>query len=323
MHKIALRQALAATGAGCLLVMLSACADHSGVQPSTASAPPSSSAGTTTASPSEPGPDPVPKTGLTKGMVLPLEAYMENYSERRAISNAEGKLEIACMARYGFSWAPPSAGSPPPGYDDANMARRYGLSDPDMAAKYGYKLPDETPPPSQQPMSDAEIIVLTGSLRPSPHTVPTPPPYHGKAVPPGGCAEESIRKIEPAPRRSADLTLPSRLDAESLDRSKATPVVQAALKAWSACMASKGYTVATPFDAMDLQSSPSGRSAGGQGISVAVADVSCKEKTGLIKTWFTAESSIQQQQIEQNQLALQAVREQLDASVKAAAATAN
>jgi hypothetical protein len=68
------------------------------------------------------------------------------------------------------------------------------------------------------------MIVLTGSLKPSPHTVPTPPPYHGKAIPPGRCAEEIIRKIEPDPRHSADLTLPSRLDAGSLNRSIATPV---------------------------------------------------------------------------------------------------
>jgi hypothetical protein len=54
----------------------------------------------------------VPKTGLTKGLALPLEEYKENYSERRAISSAEGKLENACMAHYGFTWAPPSAGSP-------------------------------------------------------------------------------------------------------------------------------------------------------------------------------------------------------------------
>jgi hypothetical protein len=88
-------------------------------------------------------------------------------------------------------------------------------------------------------------------------------------------------------------------------------------------MANKGYTVATPFDAMNLQSSSSGQSAGDQGISVAMADVTCKDHTGLIKTWFTAESSVQRQQIEQNQLALQAVRTKLDNSVKAATAVKN
>lgn len=53
---------------------------------------------------------------------------------------------------------------------------------------------------------------------------------------------------------------------------------------------------------------------------MAVTDVSCKEKPGLIKTRFTAESSIQLQQVERNQLVLQAIREQIEASAKAAAA---
>ena len=93
-----------------------------------------------------------------------------------------------------------------------------------------------------------------------------------------------------------------------------------ALASWSTCMRSKGYRIGSPLDAPSLAPSANGPHANAQEISVAVADVACKSATGLIRTWFTVESAIQHQEVEDNQLALGAVQQRLTAAVKAAAA---
>lgn len=258
---------------------------------------------------------PIADPGLTQGMVLPLEAYMESYPQQSAIARAQVKLVEACMAKYGFTYAPP-APTPPLSNDDANMNRRYGVADADQAAQYGYHLPNYAAAPvTPSPVSSAEQLVLIGHAG-NGTSSSAPASYHGLAVPANGCIGSSTAKLG-AP---LDTSLPDRLDSESLSQSQAEPVVQQALHAWSACMKSKGYTVDTPFNAPSLTASSNGPSPTSQEIAVAVADVACKQQTGLVKTWFTAETAVQNQQIEHHQLALTQLRQQIDAAVKAAAA---
>lgn len=254
--------------------------------------------------------------GLTQGLVLPLEAYMESFPEQSAIARAQVKLVEGCMATFGFTYAPPAPGVPLSN-DDANMNRRYGVSDADEAAQYGYHLPNYAAPPvTSSPVSSAEDLVLTG------HTGNTASPsaaastYHGVQIPHNGCIGSSTAKLGGV----LNTALPDQLDSTSLSQSQAEPVVQTALHAWSACMKSKGYTVDTPFNAPALAASSNGRSPTSQEIEVAVADVGCKQQTNLVNTWFTAESAVQDQQVEHNQLALNQLRQQIDAAVKAAAA---
>ncbi|WP_433893570.1 hypothetical protein [Streptomyces sp. CA-111067] len=320
------RGAAALLAAGCLAAGAVSCSDGPAASPSAASpsAAPASVSASAAGSPSRGagggGPAPVPTTGLASGLVLPLEAYMENYDQEVAINKARGNLESACMARYAFTFAPKSGGSAPSGYDGANMPRRYGVADPAEAARYGYHLADDTAPPSQPPMSDAEYVVLMGSLHPRPDTNPTPPPYHGKAVPAGGCVGEATRTLQGTAPGSADLSLPERLDVESLQKAQDRPGVRHALAAWSGCMAARGYKAATPFDAMRLPPSAAGPKPDKQEIATAVADVSCKQRTGLVRTWFDAEVTVQHQQIAADKPALDAAKAQIDAMVKAAAA---
>jgi hypothetical protein len=139
-------------------------------------------------------------------------------------------------------------------------------------------------------------------------------------VPAGGCVGEATRKLEGATRTSADPSLPERLDVESLQEAQGRPGVRHALAAWSGCMAAKGYKAATPFDAMRLPPSAAGPKPDKQEIATAVADVSCKQQTGLIRTWFDAEVAVQYRQIAADKPALDAAKAQTDAMVKAAAA---
>lgn len=261
-------------------------------------------------------PDAVPKSGLAKGLVLPLEAYMETYPETVTIARAVDKLTESCMARYGFTLHMPQRGvKPPPNNDDANMARRYGISDPDAAAEYGYSLGEDDAQPDEMPkLSDAAVAVLTGHVARRPGAAKAPSTYQGKAVPEGGCATEAADKVGYS-HLSSDLT--EKLNAASMDRSQADPRVQQVIGAWSRCMRLKGYTVDSPLHAADLVPQSG---TGGNAVQTATTDVACKKHTGLVKTWFDVESAIERDQIEQNQLALQQQRDTVTAAVKAAAA---
>jgi hypothetical protein len=261
----------------------------------------------------------VPKSGLAKGLVLPLEAYMETYPETVTIGTAVDKLTERCMARYGFTVRfPPRGTTPPPNYDDSNMGRRYGITDPDHAAKFAYTAGDEGQDAAPQPqLSKAAIAVLSGRTGAEPDAPKAPSTYQGKAVPDGGCTAEAAREID-ADR--LDVSLTGRLDAASLDKSQADPGVQRAVAAWSACMKGKGYTIDTPLKAAGLAPYVHGRPVSRGAIQVATTDIACKEQTGLVKTWFGVESAIQREQVEQNQLALQTQRDTITAVVKAATA---
>ena len=257
--------------------------------------------------------------GLSAGLVLPLEAYMENYPERHAVLQAEWHLAQGCMARFGFTVAMP-ASIPSTAYDEADMARRYGVMDSAQARTYGYHVPgivNGAPPPSQPPMSAAEKLALTGPGSSRPGAAPSASAQHvkGKDVPGGGCMGQAMAKLH----ANFDASLPGTLDMESLPRAQAEPQVQAVIKAWSSCMAGKGYAVDSPFNAASLAPSSSGPSPTAQEIQVAMMDVGCKAKTNLVKVWFDAEVAIQKQQIEQHSLTLDRLRSNITAVVKAAA----
>ena len=297
-----------------MILGLNAC---SSTTPSSAPAG-KASAGAYSSGPAVPkgAPQAIAHPGLTQGMALPLEAYMETYPEQAAIARAQVKLVATCMAKYGFNYAPPTPQAPLSN-DDANLNRRYGISDPDEAAQYGYHLPGyATPQSSPTQVSDAEEAVMIGHSGDPMHPTPAPSTYNGVPVPQDGCIGSSTAKLG----AKLNTALADKLDYSSLSKSQAEPVVQTALHAWSTCMKSKGYTVDTPFHASTLAASSNGPSPTSQEIAVAVADVACKQKTKLVSIWFAADSAVQRQQVEQNQLPLTQLRQQIDAAVKASAA---
>ena len=311
------RQTLAAVLGGALLMAgLAGCSGGGG-----GTAAPSAGPGKARPAAAAAWPDAVPESGLAKGMVLPLEAYMETYPETVTIDRALNALQTQCMARYGFTLAlPPPGTMPPPNYDDSNMARRYGITDPAAAARFAYTIGDEndTRPPAPK-LSETAIAVLTGHVAMAPGSARAPSTYEGKAVPDGGCAGEAARKVGAG---RMDVSLTGRLDAESLDKSQADPRVQHVISAWSRCMKSNGYTIATPLEAANLAPLGRGQRVGPASVQVATTDIACKKKTALVKTWFDVESGIQRQQVEQNRITLQNQRNRITAVVQAAAAVA-
>jgi len=252
-----------------------------------------------------------PVSGLTKGMVLPIEGYLISYPETVAWQRAQQSLWKRCMQRYGFnSFNPPEPGMfPPPGYDDANMARRYGISDAKEAARYGYHLPGgRGEPPVWEPGQGAERAVFSGS-----GGQVESGSYKGAEVPEGGCQGEVKKKLG-----RISYTLASKVEFASLEESRNVPAVRSAVSDWSACMKSHGYRVEHPYKAPNLISTLGSETPSSAETALAVADVGCKKSSRLVEVWFGAEKKIQDRRIEENQLALDEERKKNDAVLKTA-----
>ncbi|MDX2294423.1 MULTISPECIES: hypothetical protein [Streptomyces] len=259
------------------------------------------------------GPAATPEKGLAAGLSLPLEDYMQSYSQTVVISQAIRNLQTECMARYGFDYKPPRAGNtPPPNDNDANIERRYGITDRDLALKAGYGLGETAEQTrSQAPaMSKAAMLVLSGQTGGGPGAKPATS-YEGKSIPKGGCSGWAIEKIG---AHDLDFTLAGRLNHESLVRSQESREVRAALEDWSKCMKGKGYSIDIPYNAADLAPEPGSV----KQVQVATADIDCKESTNLVKIWFEQDSAIQRKQIAENELTLLDARKKNEAAVKAA-----
>lgn len=276
-------------------------------------------------------PKATPERGLAKGLSLPLEEYMQTYQDTVTLDQASRKLQEKCMAEYGFSIELPLAGTtPPPNDNDANMERRYGLTDRQAAAQYGYGLPEALTKQVRQKMpelTDEAVQVLTGHTKPAapatPGAVravePAAESYQGKKIHKGGChgwAKDKLKR--PA---TDDLAFVSELNGNSFTESMATPAVKQALAAWSQCMKTEGYTAVTPFEATDIAPHAEGGPASQEEIAVALAEIDCKEKTDLVKVWFTEESKIQKAQIAEHRTKLNGTRTRNSEAVAAADAS--
>ncbi|MBQ0984352.1 hypothetical protein KBZ10_07430 [Streptomyces sp. F63] len=287
-------------------------------------------------------PEEIPVTGLTKGLKLPLEEYMLSYADTVAIDEAKNALQKQCMAEYGFTVDFPKPGAnPPPSNNDANIERRYGITDETVAKTYGYGIPEELTHHVDQPqqeLSDVEVEVLTGHTKPEeaalpegaeaggsyfvapPRTKPARAEHNGKKLREGGCAGWSDEQLGVS-QQEADAFTVSDLNGDSLVATQQSEPVRTVIEDWSACMKTKGHAgLADPYKAMDagLALDKDGK-ATAESIRMALDDIACKEKTGLVKVWFDEESKIQRRQINDNKARLDAAK----ASKKAVLAKAD
>ncbi|MFE4258779.1 hypothetical protein [Streptomyces sp. NPDC056883] len=214
----------------------------------------------------------------------------------------------------------------------ALMERRYGLTDRETAATYGYGLPgDEKPRTKQQPpgLDALAIEVLTGRKAPTRREGKTAPPlpwearekaresHNGKKIHERGCGGWADQEID-APTTD-ELTRISELNGTSFTESMKTPAVIAAFKDWSACMTGKGHPgFKDPFEAARSVTRPEGAPAGPQEIALALAEIDCKAETGLVGTWFAAESTIQTTIVDEQRQVLDAFKTKNEAAAREA-----
>lgn len=297
-----------------VLASLTAACSGTSTTPSAASIKSSAKPTSSVTSGAGQGPAAVPQSGLTKGMVLPLEAYEESYPDTTVIQQARFTLEGQCMREYGFTFTVPvDTASAPLNYDASNMARRYGLADMTQAKTQGYNVMLTPPQPGSEPsLSAAEQLVLTGGNAAGTSSGSS----SGKAIPQGGCVGDADRRIGSLPSN----LLADQLDAQSLTASQSDPAVVTAIHQWSACLKQHGFTVASPYDASSLSGQLGSYAGSDLDKTIAVADVGCKQSTNLVTTWFNVETRLQNQYIATNQLALQQQQTELNNAVKTATA---
>jgi hypothetical protein len=282
-------------------------------------------------------PKKIPTSGLTKGLTLPLEAYMASYEDQVAVEQAASDLQQSCMKDYGIDLTLPLAGAnPPPSDNDANIERRYGITDRAEAEKYGYELPPALQEHTTQTMRDlsgVEVEVLTGHTKPEPPenpkdvkageplaapgqgTKPARAEYNGQKLKTGGCIGWSKEQLG---LRETDPTFVAQLAGDSLMQSMKDDKVIRAIAAWSSCMGGKGHSgLADPYKAMDQGVTSDGNPTP-ESIALAVDDIDCKTQTDLVKIWSGVESAIEDTQIADNQSQLTGIREQHGKEVAAA-----
>ncbi|MFJ4126279.1 hypothetical protein DLE01_19990 [Streptomyces sp. FT05W] len=267
-------------------------------------------------------PKDVPRSGLTKGLELPLESYMVPYSDQVVIDSALRDLQTECMSTYGFAVSLPRPGvNPPASSNSMNIERRYGITDRAEAEKYGYLLSPEQQKYTAVQTPDLpgiQVEVLTGHTKPEPveapagsdvgysglgeKTKPARAEYQGKKLHKDGCAGWSKRQLE---LNESDAGFVTQLASTGLSETHPHKSVEQAVKRWSACMKDKGRKASDPYRAMeqgfvetDTQDS----------IALALDDIDCKEQTRLIEVWFKEESAVQKRLIKENKDQLDVVK---------------
>ncbi|MFE1037053.1 hypothetical protein ACFW40_34955 [Streptomyces sp. NPDC058807] len=115
-----------------------------------------------------------------------------------------------------------------------------------------------------------------------------------------------------------ELAFVSELNGQSFTQSMEDPAVKKALTDWSQCMTDAGYAgLATPFEAADSVPHGEGK-ASQEEIAVALAEIDCKKKTGLVAVWFAKEVKIQKKLIAQHKDKLSDIRTRNSSAVTAA-----
>ncbi|MBQ0848582.1 hypothetical protein J8N05_10200 [Streptomyces sp. BH-SS-21] len=276
------------------------------------------SAGDTPDDPKSPGPGPATAGADALGFTprrldLPVYDYQLSPAEHAEVATAKNLLVTSCMKRYGFSWSAPAPTVP-------RQDRRYGVIDRQAALRHGYHLlPTDSSAlgaSGAAPASQEEADALSGgqlldsdtgrSQLAAGYREPVKR-VRGKAVPPGGCAQEAERELLGRDDLKSAAGVVSRINTGSFSESMTTGAVKKVFAAWSSCMDGAGYDFADPLKSIgsaDL-STPTASAAEKK---LAAADVTCKESVDLVAVWSRAETAVQKRMIREEAAATTAQR---------------
>jgi hypothetical protein len=247
-------------------------------------------------------------SSLTADLALPVEGYIFSESEMGLLTHAMNDLARDCMKAKGFDYRPDETDTTP---DIGVMDRRYGIANSYTAATYGYHFPTpRTGRANVRSLGEAGRIALSGKPR-----------ADGRLDPDGGCVGEAKRRLAGDKGTFGPDEIARRINLDSYVRSQKDPRVLAVFRAWSSCMADRGYRYASPMDAIDDPRFGKARTDPAE-ISTARADVECKKRTRLVRIWFDVESAMQQTEIDKNAETLARIKRHKEDQLKRAAAEA-
>ncbi|PWS52415.1 hypothetical protein DLE01_05370, partial [Streptomyces sp. FT05W] len=110
------------------------------------------------------------------------------------------------------------------------------------------------------------------------------------------CRGEAAESLDADHRYGAGAEIASGIARRSYQESVEDTRVREAVRRWSDCMTERGYTYSDPLAALGderfLDKDVSKRE-----VETARADMECKTRVGLLRTWFSAETAIQKKMI--------------------------
>ena len=287
--------------------------------------------------PSAPQTPAIPMLVSANQIQIPLSSYMPSLPELEIIGRARGVLAGKCLGTYGVSASIGFVGElPPPGVEVSSASVSW--LDQKSAVTYGYHPPVSAAEKQAQQMIIESIKELHGgSSVVSKSGNPTSPSspiqsvflgtvrsYAGKAVPVGGCNEQSAVAL--AAGSGASLIglgngLPGDLWREAYPRMENDSRVQAATRRWSSCMAAAGFSYRLPVDAQSDSrwgESATGTGVSGQEVAAATADARCRLQANYAGVRMAVLAAYQQELIDKNVTRLQAFKSAISAQVRRA-----
>ncbi|MGW3290952.1 hypothetical protein ACWDR3_40600 [Streptomyces sp. NPDC001002] len=247
------------------------------------------------------------------GLLLPLDAYRADPREQLSIDRAYATLFRRCMKRFG--WSVRATSRTGTRFTAEPNRDRYMLTDGRAASARGYHPPQKELEAARRAAASESgqqgTAYLTAASGKGAARV------KGRPVPPGGCAGQAANRLTTAEERDAQ-QLVENLRSWSWSRSQRDSRVTGAFDAWATCMAKAGFRYRTPMDANDDPAFAGDRPTARE-VSTAVADVRCKEATGVVRVWADTEAAYQNQAIEENRPALEKARKAVGRQLSAAA----
>ncbi|MGI5470007.1 hypothetical protein [Streptomyces sp. CA-132043] len=219
-------------------------------------------------------------------LVLPFDAYQLSLAEYYTVSTAQDRLIRACMGRLGHEW---TAVDRPAQAVELKNRRRYGVIEPAVAKRFGYHAPKELLDPYQVAQLEEEREAAL-----------SPEAKKAALDPSDGCSLKAHRQLLRG--TATDYRKLDTLDTKNFKDSQTAPAVKRAVRAWSTCMHDEGYDYPSPEEAVNDPRwwENATASASRQEITTARADVRCKQRTDLVRTWFAAEKNLEESTVRQH-----------------------
>jgi len=243
----------------------------------------------------EPSLGPVPKVMSPADIPsLPMDQYVLAEKEMRSYTQAQAVLSRRCMARFGMSWLTdaqvtadlPSLGADPTRYFtiiDAQAARLHGYGDPSARSSKEKRVTGYEPTRAERAVYDGTAKGVTDTA--------------GKPLRTGGCSAEVEAEMDRGGVRGVNALAVGNEFYSLYAKVQQDSRVTDAFAKWSACMKGKGFTYPTPPDAAgdpEWKTGAETRAA----ISVATADVDCKQQHNTVGVWYAVMKAYQSSYID-------------------------
>jgi hypothetical protein len=227
---------------------------------------------------------------------LPMEQYVFSGDDLRAYTQAGAVLSRRCMERFGMNWISDKDATRDLPDLTVDPTRYFTIIDADAAREHGYADPrgdgdgQRKTSGSYEP-TDAERSVYNGSAKNVTDT-------SGRRLGKGGCAAEVDKRLDEGGVKGIDALKVGNEFYTLYGKVQRDSRVTEAFEKWSACLKKKGFTYATPMDAANDPEWVSGADTKAA-VSVATADVACKQRLNTVGIWYAVAEAYQRAYIDE------------------------